>query len=75
MQTMKFVYWQDNDMWLGYLEEYPDYMTQGKTIEELKENLADICKELSSGKISTYQNIAADSKASGYQRKSCQTYS
>jgi len=55
---MKFVYWQDNDMWLGYLEEYPDYMTQGKTIEELKENLADICKELSSGKISNVRRVA-----------------
>jgi predicted RNase H-like HicB family nuclease len=58
MQTMKFVYWQDNDMWLGYLEEYPDYMTQGKTIEELKENLADICKELSGGKISAVRRVA-----------------
>ena len=23
-KTIKFVYWQDGDMWLGYLEEYPD---------------------------------------------------
>jgi predicted RNase H-like HicB family nuclease len=29
-------------MWLGYLKEYPDYMTQGETLEELKENLKDI---------------------------------
>jgi len=27
---MKYIYWQDEGMWLGYLEEYPDYMTQGK---------------------------------------------
>jgi hypothetical protein len=55
---MKFVYWQDNDIWLGYLEEYPDYMTQGKTIEELKENLVDICKDLSAGKISAVRRVA-----------------
>jgi hypothetical protein len=24
----KYVYWQDDDMWLGYLEEYPDYWKQ-----------------------------------------------
>jgi len=44
---MKYIYWQDAGMWLGYLEEYPDYMTQGKSIEELQENLKDIHKGLS----------------------------
>jgi len=38
-------------LWIGYLEEYPDYMTQGETLEELKENLLDIYKELGSGNI------------------------
>ncbi len=51
MEKKKYVYWQDGDMWLGYLEEYPDYMTQGETIEELQENLRDIYKELSSDTI------------------------
>ncbi|MGD2090498.1 MAG: hypothetical protein PVH61_30280 [Candidatus Aminicenantes bacterium] len=32
-------------MWPGYLEEYPDYKTQGESIEELKENLKDIYQE------------------------------
>ena len=36
-------------MWLGYLEEYPDYWTQGETEEELRENLLDIYSELTSG--------------------------
>ena len=27
----KYVYWQNDDMWLGYFEEYPDYWTQGET--------------------------------------------
>ncbi len=25
MEKKKFTYWQDEDMWLGYLEEYPNY--------------------------------------------------
>jgi predicted RNase H-like HicB family nuclease len=45
MTFLKYIYWQDDDMWLGYLEEYPDYMTQGETIEELQENLRDIQKK------------------------------
>ena len=41
-------------MFLGYLEEYPDYWTQGKTIEELEENLIDIYKDLTGGAIPSY---------------------
>jgi predicted RNase H-like HicB family nuclease len=29
-------------MWLGYLEDYPDYWTQGETEAALRENLLDI---------------------------------
>ena len=38
-------------MFIGWLEEYPDYRTQGETLEELKENLLEIYTELSSGAI------------------------
>jgi len=47
MQVVKIVYWQEADgMWLGYLERHPDYMTQGYTLEELKENLRDIYEDI-----------------------------
>ena len=58
MERKKYVYWQDGDMWLGYLEEYPDYMTQGETIEKLMENLKDIYKELSSRNIPYVRKVA-----------------
>ena len=51
MKTMRYVYWQEEDMWMGYLEEYPDYMTQGETLEELQEN--PIVKSLG---VSMYKN-------------------
>ena len=56
MGVRKFIYWQDEDIWLGYLEEYPDYITQGETLKELKENLIDIYTGIlkSEGKI-TFQ--------------------
>ena len=38
-------------MWVGCLEEYPDYRTQGTTIDELKENLIVIYADVSSGAI------------------------
>lgn len=46
MEKIKFVYWQDENIWVGYLEDYPDYMTQGESLEELKENLKDIYSDL-----------------------------
>jgi predicted RNase H-like HicB family nuclease len=51
MATMKFIYYQDDDWWIGWLEEYPDYWTQGHTLDELKDNLSDIYKDVSTGKI------------------------
>jgi predicted RNase H-like HicB family nuclease len=57
METIKFIYYQENDMWVGWLEEYPDYKSQGKTLDELKENLKDIYEDLSAGKIPPLQKL------------------
>jgi len=51
MEKKKFIYYQEDDMWIGWLEEFPDYRTQGETLEELEENLKDIYEELTSGRI------------------------
>ena len=45
----KYIYWQDDGMWLGYLEEYPDYWTQGESEQELRDNLVDIFKDKPNG--------------------------
>lgn len=58
MTTKKYVYWQDEEMWLGYLQEYPDYWTQAETENELKENLTDIYKELTNGTIPNVGRVA-----------------
>ena len=51
MHTLGFTYWKDGEMWLGYLDEFPDYLTQGQSLDELKENLVDLRQELTSGAI------------------------
>ena len=58
MESKKYVYWEDQGMWIGYLEEYPDYMSQGESLEELKENLKDIYQDLSSGDIPCVRRVA-----------------
>jgi hypothetical protein len=45
-------------MWLGYLEEFPDYMTQGESLEQLQENLRDLCIDLAGGEISGVRRVA-----------------
>jgi len=42
MQAINYVHWQEDDSWLGYLEEYPDYWTQGDTLADLVEHLKDL---------------------------------
>jgi len=40
---LKYTYWQEKDGWfLGYLNDYPAHWTQGKTLKELEEMLADL---------------------------------
>ncbi|MFA5308330.1 MAG: hypothetical protein WC370_02450 [Dehalococcoidales bacterium] len=51
METLKFVYYQEDDMWIGWLEEFPDYRTQGASLDDLKEHLKDLFQDLSTGKI------------------------
>lgn len=58
MKTTRYVYWQDGDWWLGYLEEYPDYMTQGESLEDLQAHLKDLFGDLSGGHIPGVRKVA-----------------
>jgi len=41
LSKLTMLYWKSDRFWLGKLLEYPQIMTQGETIEELKENIKD----------------------------------
>lgn len=58
MTTARYVYWRDGDEWLGYFEEYPDYQTQGQSLEDLKEHLKDLYSDLTSGEIPGVRRVA-----------------
>jgi predicted RNase H-like HicB family nuclease len=51
MNTVKYVHWQEDGGWLGYLQDYPDYWTQGDTFDDLLEHLRDLYIDLSGGHI------------------------
>ena len=51
MQTLKFTFWKDEDYFIGFLNDYPDYMTQGITKEYLIENLRELLRDINSSEI------------------------
>jgi predicted RNase H-like HicB family nuclease len=57
MQTIKFIYWEEDDAWLGYLQEYPDYWTQGETLDDLKDHLRDLYQDLTSGAVLSIRKV------------------
>jgi hypothetical protein len=58
VSTARYVHWQDGDMGLGYFEEFPDYLTQGETVEELQANLRDLYRDLTSGETPGISRVA-----------------
>jgi predicted RNase H-like HicB family nuclease len=51
MRTVKFTSWKDNNFYIGFLNDYPDYMTQGLSKENLEENLKSLLDDLESGEV------------------------
>jgi len=58
MSTARYVYWQDGDYWLGYFEEFPDYLTQGESLQDLQEHLKDLFDDLTSGAVPGVRRVA-----------------
>jgi predicted RNase H-like HicB family nuclease len=57
MESLKYVHWQDEEFFLGHFVDYPDYLTQGKSLEELKENLESLYNDLISEEIPYIKKI------------------
>jgi predicted RNase H-like HicB family nuclease len=57
MNVVKIVYWKGEKFWLGYLQDYPDYWAQGKTLRELREHLQDLYRDLTSGEIPAIRKV------------------
>ena len=58
MNSARYVHWRDGEMWLGYFVDFPDYLTQGESPEELADNLRDLYKDLTSGEIQGIRRVA-----------------
>lgn len=54
----EFTYWEDHGVYLGFLNEFPDYWTQGENLDDLKEHLRDLFKDLNSGEIPCIRRVS-----------------
>ncbi|MHC5541421.1 type II toxin-antitoxin system HicB family antitoxin [Singulisphaera rosea] len=56
---VNYLFWREDDAWLGYLQDYPDYWTQGDSLEDLIEHLKDLYLDLSQNKIPGTRKVGA----------------
>jgi len=48
---LNIVYKKEKEWYIGHIQEYPDYESQGKTIDELKGNLIEIHNDIQRGMV------------------------
>jgi predicted RNase H-like HicB family nuclease len=58
MNVVKIVVWEEDGAWLGYLQDYPDYWTQGDNLEDLKDHLRDMYQDITSGAVPGIRRVA-----------------
>ncbi len=46
---INIIYKKEKEWYVGHIQEYPDYESQGKTLEELKNNLIEIANDIKEG--------------------------
>ncbi|MFH0825478.1 MAG: type II toxin-antitoxin system HicB family antitoxin [Pseudomonadota bacterium] len=46
---MSIIYREEKGWFVGHIQEYPDYESQGKTLEELRDNLIEIYEDIKKG--------------------------
>jgi len=51
VSAVKVVVWKEDAVWVGYLQDYPDYWTQGDSLEDLRTHLRDLYTDLTGGAI------------------------
>jgi predicted RNase H-like HicB family nuclease len=46
---INIVYKEEQGWFVGHIQEYPDYESQGKTLEELRDNLIEVYDDIRKG--------------------------
>jgi len=46
---MRYSWWKEDDFYLGYIDEYPQYPTQGESLADLEKGLKEIYRWIEDG--------------------------
>jgi len=46
---MRIIHKKEDGWFVGHIQEYPEYESQGETLEELKDNLVEIYQDIQNG--------------------------
>ena len=57
MNSAKYIYWQEGETWIGYLQDFPDYWTQGESQVDLIAHLQDLYIDLTGGLVPGVRRI------------------
>ena len=52
---LKYTFEMDGDFFVGYLDDYPEYPTQGENLKDFEENLLDIYEMIQNGTLDVNQ--------------------
>jgi hypothetical protein len=52
---LRYTYEMDGDFFVGYLDDYPEYPTQGENFKDFEENLLDIYEMIQDGTLDVRQ--------------------
>ena len=52
---LRYTYEMDGDFFVGYLDDYPEYPTQGENLEDFEKNLLDIYEMIHDGTLDVNQ--------------------
>ena len=56
-RNLKYTYRRDGEFFIGFLNDYPDYRTQGTSKEDLVENLKSLLEDIESDEIPLIRKV------------------
>ena len=59
MRSTKYILWEEQGQWCGYLQDYPDRIAYGKSFEDLQFKLLDLHRDLVDQEDDCFQHATA----------------
>jgi hypothetical protein len=54
-QELRYTFEMDGSFFVGYLDDYPEYPTQGENLKDFEANLLDIYEMIQNGSLDVHQ--------------------